>query len=92
MEGSIYLHIDMSCQRPLVVFFLQNHLNLVVPSPGGTVWLLPPVFPQLLYRSLLTARLIAARRFAMQLRKEVFVTLHLQFRKVFLILVTSPLG
>lgn len=39
MEGSIYLHIEMSWQRPLLVlgilFALQNHLNLVVPSPGA---------------------------------------------------------
>lgn len=45
MKGSLYLHVNMPQQRPLVVlgilFALQNHLNLVVPSPGGMVWLFP---------------------------------------------------
>lgn len=49
-----------------------------------------PMFPQLLYRPLITARLITARMFAMQLRTKVSATLYLQLRKVFLILVTSP--
>lgn len=46
MEGSLYLHIGVPWQSFLVVlgilFALQNHLNLVVPSPGGRVRLLAP--------------------------------------------------
>lgn len=46
MEGSLYLRIRHVLAKALgcagILFALQNHLNLVVPSPGGTLCLLPP--------------------------------------------------
>lgn len=51
--GSPYQHIDMSQQRPSVVFWvlfsLQGHLALVVHSPGSAVSypVINPPFPRL---------------------------------------------